>query len=126
MEPTFPITRENLRDYKNIHNDQIKDFYFKDLVDSHSYDLLESARTGKTHHTFIVQRLLTNANGGSYRYKKSPILPLHNEGCTLLRQEYNNDTSKIIEKLIEALKQRFPDCVFTQDPGKLQLFVDWS
>jgi hypothetical protein len=126
MEPTFPITRENLRDYKNIHNEKIKDCYFKDLVDSHSYELLESARTGKTYHTFIVQQLFANANGGGYRYKKSSILPLHNEGYTLLRQEYNNDTSKIIEKLIEALKERFPDCNFTQDPGKLQLFVDWS
>lgn len=124
MEPTYPITRKQLQTYDDIYTKMVRQAFINTGIEYISNEILTKALTrvvnpnglgyGQNYQTFcefkidqIIGHCTGNFNSVYTAVRDGPFQPY-------------------LTKILAGVMERFPDCIFTQDPTKKYLFVDWS
>jgi hypothetical protein len=113
LDLKFPITREELRKYRETYDKLYEHNYGMEVAEDITKGILGSAYLGKTKRKFEFKKA-KKIEKGIVVYDIYLFPRIH---CT---QQYLDDV------ILKRLKERFPDCTFTQDWAKKYLFVDWS
>lgn len=124
----FPVSREYLQNYHQTLVKHKREEFVDKAVDSLTQDILNMAATPpnvygqyvqNVKYTTSIEFLMTEGfiNQKMQNHARGSLHTLYDGTYT-----YNNQ----LEIIISKLKERFPDCTFTQDPQKKYLFVDWS
>ena len=123
MEPVYPISREQLRRYASIHTEQKKHAFILEGVNYICNIVLKDVLPS-TNFTFTLNPVSTST---SSEIRVSEVM----DACC---EKYPNvymavrdgPVDLIFQRMMQGVKERFPDCTFTQDPQKKYLFIDWS
>ena len=106
----FPISREDLLNYRNNK--------YKLLIDSKVSSLVSAISAGVIH---TVEK--TDARRYIYNAEHNLVFaPVR----ISLREPPPISQQLVINRVLEDLKQKFPDCVIVLDPLLKTITVDWS
>lgn len=115
MELTYPMTREQLLNYRETYHKIENDKRTICVVDDISRKILHAGFDKNTHCEVEFNKVSHTTEDGVSR-----------EVYDFERGWFQCDQRYFDEVIVGKLKTRFPDCTFTQDPEKKYLFVDWS
>jgi hypothetical protein len=121
MEPTYPITREQLRKYGDVYRNQQKEFLIQTCVDYISNKIIQSVMPVGNPYGH-----LQNSKAVSCEILISELINMRTNKSDVYMAVRDGPFDPYFVQILERVKQRFPDCTFTQDPAKKYLFVDWS
>lgn len=120
MEPVYPITREQLRIYATIQADHKKRAFILEGVTYICNIVLKDA-IPPTNYSFTLNPVATVT---SSEIRVSEVI---DACCSKYPDVYLGvRDGPIFQHMMQGVKERFPDCTFTQDPQKKYLFIDWS
>ena len=123
MEPSYPISREQLRRYSAIHAEQKKRAFIAEGVEFICNVVLTDALPS-VHFSFTLNPVST-ATSSEIR-----VAEVMDACCKKYPNVYvpvrDGPIDLIFQRMVQGVKERFPDCTFTQDPQKKYLFIDWS
>jgi hypothetical protein len=120
MEPVYPISREQLRRYATIQAEQKKHAFILEGVNYVCNIVLKDVIPA-TNYTFTLNPVATTT---SSEIRVSEVV---DACCSKYPDVYVAvRDGPIFQLILQGVKERFPDCTFTQDPQKKYLFIDWS
>lgn len=106
MKHKYPITRTQLHNMPSIIQAEMRNMYIDEIVEDISNQIIQDAANTKK-----VCEILIN------QYK--------NRNSNIYMEVRDGSFDLYMNIVINKLKLRFPECVFTQDPTKKYLFIDW-
>jgi len=110
MEHSYPITREQLRMMPDIIKTQQKQAFINRMVEHASLEIINTAYGSKTNCEIVcseLQRVCQRRDPHVYMAVR------------------DGSFEPYINAVVDDLKLRFPECIFSQDPAKKYLFVAW-
>ena len=110
MEHSYPITREHLRMMPDIIKTQQKQAFINKMVEHVSMQIIHTATQTKTNCEIVCGEL---EHVGQSR------------GPQVYMGVRDGSFEPYINAVVNDLKLRFPECIFSQDPAKKYLFVAW-
>jgi hypothetical protein len=125
MEPTYPISREQLHRYTFIRAERERNLFIMEGIKFITTTILDTAAPpGANVYTFrfgidpvvtYCEILVASVIAACTVKYPNVYVPVRDGPYTLL-----------FEQMMSIVRERFPDCSFTQDPARKYLFVDWS
>ena len=102
----YPITRTQLHNMPSIIQARTKQIHIDKIVEDISNQIIQDAANNKKVCEIIINQ-----------YK--------NLNANIYMEVRDGSFDPYMNLVIDNLKLRFPECVFTQDPAKKYLFIDW-
>jgi hypothetical protein len=110
MEHSYPITRDHLRNMPAIIQAQQKQAFINKMVEHVSNEIIITATSSKNNCEFICHQLVHD---------------MQRRGPQVYMGVRDGPFEPYINAVVNDLKLRFPECIFSQDPAKKYLFVAW-
>ena len=111
MEYTYPITREQLHTMPAIIKEKKTQAFIKNMVEYVSNHIIEHAGRSEKMCEVVVSQVVQISSR-----KHADVYVGPRDGSP----------EPYVNAMLYYLKERFPNCAFTQDPAKKYLFVDWT
>ena len=125
MEIGFPVSREQLRRYAAIRAQRERNAYITEGANFITTSILDSAAppSGSVYtFKFGVEPVITCCE----IVVASIVAACSKKHPSVYEPVRDGPFTPMLEQMMAIVRERFPDCVFTQDPAKKYLFVDWS
>ena len=112
MEPSYPITCEQLRNYSVIHKEQQTQVFINKGIEYISTEILNKALHSKEYSCeIVINQMISDLSRRTHGHVYMNVR--------------DGPFDSYLQLILDGVKKRFPECMFTQDPAKKYLFVSW-